>query len=1140
MEILLKNLSKHPAVDALINNKASFANLSIQQEALLIASSYIKKPRGMVIIKPNLFLAQQLMDALAAYLDNPETLFLFSQEDSLRVEEIAKSSQMQSEKIASLIKALTIQHPICITHVGAVLRKYPNKQTFLDNILRFKINQQVDIQQVLQQLIMMGYTCTSFVDQPLTFSYRGSILDIYDLANDQPIRIEFFDNEIESIRHFDMLTQRTVKVVSEATIYFANDFILTKRQKEFLIETLKAKADLPSTHPTLQTKLNHDVYLLENDSHDSHLYRYSSLLDDLSSFFDLIAASQIIISPIEQVEQSAQKIMEDNFEYINELQQNHMALASYEVFFDIHKVLTNKKALPFNLFQTQNQIEIPWHPVDLAMGSIPLKIKTAIKQNKIETLVIAVSKNHAKMVMDSLIDAQIPYKLVHDKLVSGINVLMKEYPFGFVDATNSMMVISESDLLEVKTKTGRFINRFKEAEALTSYQQLAIGDYVVHQQHGIGSYQGITTQQHHGIHKDYLHIVYKDEAVLYVPLEQFQLVRKFVSSEGAKPRLNKLGSNEWSKTKQKISESVEELAEQLIELYQLREQQIGHQFKPDSEDQVLFEEQFDYELTNDQKIAIKEIKQDMESKRPMDRLLCGDVGFGKTEVAMRAAFKAVSENKQVVFLCPTTVLSFQHNQTFSKRFENFAVNIALLNRFIPLSKQKEILKQLKAGQIDILIGTHRVLSEDIKFSDLGLLIIDEEQRFGVEHKEKIKQLKASVDVLSLSATPIPRTLQMSLVGIRSLSQLNTPPLNRIPIQTYVVNKNRVLIKEIIERELSRNGQVFYLFNNIERIYEVATQIQRDVPKASVAVAHGKMDKDEIEEVMIRFNNNEYQVLVCTTIIETGIDIPNANTMIVDHADRFGLSQLYQIRGRVGRSDRLAYTYLLIQPQKQLTEVATKRLQAIKEFTELGSGYKIAMRDLTIRGAGQLLGDKQSGFIDTVGMDMYIELLKQAIAKKQNQPIEEIVGSTALQIGVDAYIPKAFTDQDLSKIELYQKINTIKKLSSLNEYMDEIVDQYGKLPHSVAMLFEKKRLELLLLDQRVDSFKERKQEVILTFTQAYSNQLDGVALFKLVNDISSDIALKYTNNKISLTFKKSDVWLSQINQLLLLTSPKETS
>ena len=627
------------------------------------------------------------------------------------------------------------------------------------------------------------------------------------------------------------------------------------------------------------------------------------------------------------------------------------------------------------------------------------------------------------------------------------------------------------------------------------------------------------TREFNGVHKDFLRVVYKGNDELLVPLEQFRLVRKFVSREGVVPKLNKLGSHDWEKTKQRLKDNVNEIADRLVKLYSQREENIGYAYGPDTPLQQEFEDDFDYDLTPDQALAVQEIKKDMMQPKPMDRLLCGDVGFGKTEVALRAAFKAITEGKQVAFLCPTTILSLQHTATAMKRFENFPIRVEVLNRFVVESKQKEILRELKEGKVDMIIGTHRILSKDVQFHDLGLLVIDEEQRFGVEHKEKIKEMKESIDVLSLSATPIPRTLQMSLIDIRSLSQLETPPSNRMPVQTYVIEKNRALVKEVIERELARQGQVFYLFNNIQEIYNVARQIKQDVPEAEIAVAHGKMSRDEIEEVMMQFTDNEVNVLICTTIIETGIDIPNANTILIENADTFGLAQLYQIKGRVGRSDRIAYAYLMVRPRKQVNEIAQKRLQAIKEFTELGSGYKIAMRDLTIRGAGDLLGPSQSGFIDTVGIDMYIEMLQEAIAEKKGEVKPEVKEPVRAQVQVDGYIPKQFAPLDFEKISLYQRIDATADEAQLMALKEETQDYFGKMPKSVGLLFEKKRLDILLNEPRIDSFRDVKNQMEIVFSKAFSDHIDGVKLFETFTTISKDIQLRYVQGKIIVRLPK---------------------
>ncbi|MBO7703533.1 MAG: transcription-repair coupling factor, partial [Solobacterium sp.] len=609
------------------------------------------------------------------------------------------------------------------------------------------------------------------------------------------------------------------------------------------------------------------------------------------------------------------------------------------------------------------------------------------------------------------------------------------------------------------------------------------------------------------------------------------LVRKFVSREGVVPKLNKLGTGEWEKTKKKLEENINDLAERLVKLYASREEHIGYAFQPDSDLQKQFDAEFMYELTPDQAKAVEDVKRDMESDKPMDRLVCGDVGFGKTEIAVRAAFKAAAENKQVAVLCPTTILAEQHYQTFSKRFEGYPITVKVLDRFVLPSEVKRTLAGIKDGSVDIVIGTHRILSNDVKFKDLGLLVVDEEQRFGVEHKEKIKELKNTIDVLTLSATPIPRTLQMSLVGIRSLSQLDTPPANRYNVQTYVAEMNRSLITGAIEKELARNGQVFYLCNSIDRIYNKARVLETYVKDAKIGIVHGKMDRETIEDVMYRFTQKELNVLVCTTIIENGIDIPNANTILIEDAQNFGLAQIYQIKGRVGRSDRVAYAYLLVPPRRQLNETASKRLQAVKEFARLGSGYKIAMRDLTIRGAGDLLGPDQSGFIDTVGIDMYIEMLEEAIEKTKGHVRKEEAVLKHTMVSGNSYIPQDFAANDYDKISMYQKIDELKNQESLQEFRSEVIDQYGRLPQEVEALFEKRKLDILVNDPSVNSYKEIRGKHQVTFSKAFSQKVDGVKLFKIFSDISKDIELRYTNGEIIATVPKTKDSLTTVIELM---------
>ena len=639
------------------------------------------------------------------------------------------------------------------------------------------------------------------------------------------------------------------------------------------------------------------------------------------------------------------------------------------------------------------------------------------------------------------------------------------------------------------------------------------------------------------LHKDYLYVAYAGDDTLYIPVEQFKMIRKYASADGKVPMIHALGSSKWTKAKQKAKNKIDDIADRLIELYAKRMSSPGFAFSKDNELQIDFENQFGYALTADQQRSVDEIKLDMEKPQPMDRLLCGDVGFGKTEVALRGAFKAILDHKQVAFLCPTTILSMQHFKTATERFKNFPVEIALLNRFTSSKEKKRILKEVKEGKIDLLIGTHRILSKDVAFNDLGLLVIDEEQRFGVKQKEKIKEYRETIDVLSLSATPIPRTLQMSLMGIRGLSKIDTPPKNRLPVQTYVVEKNNTLIKQVIERELARDGQVFYLYNRTDQIANVAYKISSTVPNAKVAIGHGQMDKNELEDVMLRFMNKEFNVLICTTIIETGIDIPNANTMIVEDADKFGLAQLYQIRGRVGRSERGAYAYLLYKKDKSIQDDALKRLKAIKEFTELGSGYKIAMRDLSIRGSGDILGGKQAGFIDDIGFEMYMKILQDAInvrMHKDEKPEEEVKN---LNVSVDGYIPDDYVESDYEKLELYQRLDKAKTMSELNSLKAEFDDYYGNLPEAILTLIEKRKLEILSHYSIIEDIKDSGKQLEIIFSPNAFETISGDKLFLLANQLFTKPAFKSLDNKITIKINKHDRWLNRLNEFIETLSKK---
>ncbi len=1128
MNNLLKLLGASQLAQSFLK-KQELANLSINQEALTLAGAFFTTADDIVVVKEDLYSAQLLYRNLLSWLGE-EKVWLFGGEESLRVAAIANSPELKVQRIDTLANSFKAEKRIVVTHLGALILYLPDTTVFKEKIINLRVNDKVDRDDLKKRLLANGYGLVNRVDQPLVFSYRGNIVDVWPANFDYPLRIEFFDDEIESLRYFDSSQQTTLELTEQAECLPASDNIFTEsdyqkithKTQDLLAQEKKKLA--ASDYEELEHTINRDLLLIQEHSDENHLYRYRCYTDSVS-ILDYFPKATVVLSDYETLDNHYKNLLAEQIQYLRELYEDRQALLSFQHQFEWFRLLEKRKIVNFNKFYQADQV-LNNDIIDISVANNSLKIKLREIFESSERKLFVINQHKLPELLDELIRQDIEYQIIteDDEISGDILVMPGDLQQGFYLRKEKLNVYTNKELFFEVIKTSRYEKKFTQAQVLSDYQELEIKDYIVHYHHGIGQYLGIVTRVQDGIHCDYLQILYRNNAMLYVPLEQFKLVRKYLSNEGISPKLSSLGSGEWRKTKEKISQNVQDIAERLMNLYAEREKTQGFAFSPDNEIQEQFENEFIYELTPDQKLATNEIKADMQSSKPMDRLLCGDVGFGKTEVAIRAACKAVLDGKQVAYLCPTTILSNQHYQTFSERFANYPVKIALLNRYVSDGEQKAIIKKLKNQEIDILIGTHRILSDDVLFKDLGLLIIDEEQRFGVLHKEKIKELKTNIDVLSLSATPIPRTLQMSLIGIRALSQLNTPPLYRISVQTSVIEKNTAVIKEVIHRELARSGQVFYLHNNIETIYTTARRLNQLVENAKVAVAHGRMDKEEIENVMLGFINKEYDVLVCTTIIETGIDIPNVNTILIDQADNFGLSQLYQIKGRVGRSSVLAYAYLMYNPQKQLSEVAVKRLKAIKDFAQLGSGYKIAMRDLTIRGAGDLLGPNQSGFINSVGIDLYLELLNEAILKKKGLYVEEPEEKDLSIKEVDGYIPKHFTDYDLEKINLYQEIEKCKKLSSLAALIDRTKDLYGRLPEAVSLLFEKRRLEILVKDKRVDNFRQLAKGVEIVFTKEYSSQLDGITLFEQMNKINVDIQLKFLREKVIVFIPENIDWL----------------
>ncbi len=1102
---LLQQLNDNTVVKKLDQNKGPLPIVSEIEEALVLATSYLHQPRPILVVKQNVYHAQRLFERISSFL-NDQQCSLFSADESLRVEAIANSPEMTAVKVETMASLLENPNQVVVTSPSALVRFLPSPKDFASGCIHLKVDDEMSMDELKDRLLAGGYRQAAHIDQPLSFAMRGGIVDVFSINYEQPIRIEFFDTIIDSIRFFNSEDQKTIVPIQEVKIVPASDVIFTDAQVQEIVS--KGKALLKDEERYLSGDIESDFMAMENHIFERRMYPYMALLDECSGIWKYMNHPLIIWSNLHEIERSVKRLREDALGYMQEMVQEGKMLPKYSVWHEFERVGKGSRKIEEDAFlDHQSGIE----EVFLPNETLAVKLKLIPKKQK---SVLAVGEKEYEKIIETCVNEQLPYHLItDDQIRTGLNLYLGEFAQGFAITEENLAVYSAGELFEVHHHKGRYENKFRNAEIIHHYQELEPGDYIVHASYGVGQYMGIETREIQGSKRDFLKVIYRGNAELLVPLEQFRLVRKFVSREGVVPKLNKLGSGDWEKTKKKLQANVENIAGRLLDLYSNRNTGIGFAFSKDMEEQKKFENAFPYELTADQKSAVADIKKDMESDKPMDRLVCGDVGFGKTEVSVIASFKAVMDHKQTAVLCPTTILAEQHYHTYCKRYQDYPVEIRVLDRFVPPSQVKQTLQDLADGKVDIVIGTHRLLSKDIHFKDLGLLIVDEEQRFGVEHKERIKELKNGIDVLTLSATPIPRTLQMSLVGIRQLSQLETPPLNRYSVQTYVVEKNDGLIKDAIEKELSRDGQVFYLFNNVEHIYQVQRKLQALVPTARVGVVHGQMGRDEIEDIMYQFNAHEIDILICTTIVENGIDVPNANTILIENAQDFGLSQIYQIKGRVGRSSRLAYAYLMIPPQRQLSEVAEKRLKAVKEFATLGSGYKIAMRDLTIRGAGDLLGPSQSGFIDTVGIDMYIEMLEAAIQAKKNGTTAKHEVTARANISKTSYIPETFAPDDFDKLDMYQKIDQIQDTGALEQYRSEVIDQYGKLPREVNTLFLKKQLDLYLQDPVVKSYKEIKGKSEITFTPEFSSHVNGVKLFESFTKISRDITIRYSNQCI---------------------------
>ncbi|WP_312101857.1 transcription-repair coupling factor [Lachnoclostridium sp.] len=1000
-----------------------------------------------------------------------------------------------------------------------------------DKIICIKEDSTIEIESLSEKLIHLGYERQGQVENPGEFAIRGGIIDIYPLTEEAPYRIELWGDEIDSIRTFDVGSQRSIERVSAAVIYPASEIILepealkkglhrlNEEQKEYVAKLRgELKTEEAARIQQIVQEFKENLECLQGSLNLDSYIRF--FYDKTCSFFDYFANDSSIIfadEPNRLAEKGEAVFTEFSESMVGRIEKGYILPSQMDVIYDYKELLANLSRRNSILISTMDhkvmqlaakkKVDITVKSVNPYNNNFEILIKDLQnwKKNGYRVILLSGSRTRAARLAQDLRDNELPaiYSEDVDRIpVKGEIVVMHgSVHRGFEYPLIKLVIISESDIFGAEKKKRKKKPSY-EGKQIQSFTDLNIGDYVVHENHGLGIYRGIEKIEVDKVSKDYIKLEYGGGGVLYILATGLDVIQKYAGADARKPKLNKLNSVEWKNTKAKVKGAVKEIAKELVELYATRQAKAGHTFCEDTVWQKEFEEMFPYEETDDQLRAIDDTKRDMESKRIMDRLVCGDVGYGKTEIAIRAAFKAVSDGKQVVFLVPTTILAQQHYNTFSQRMMNFPISVDMLCRFKTPAQQKKTLERLKKGQLDILIGTHRVLSKDVQYKNLGLLIIDEEQRFGVTHKEKIKQMKGDIDVLTLTATPIPRTLHMSLVGIRDMSVLEEPPVDRLPIQTFVLEHNDEIIREAINRELARGGQVYYVHNRVNGLDEITNTIARLVPDANVAFAHGQMHEHQLEKIMFEFINGEIDVLVSTTIIETGLDISNVNTMIIDNADQLGLSQLYQLRGRVGRSNRTSYAFLMYKRDKLLKEVAEKRLQAIKEFTELGSGFKIAMRDLEIRGAGNLLGAQQSGHMEAVGYDLYCKMLNDAVKGLKGEISDEDSFDTSIDMDMDAFIPSTYIKNEMQKLDMYKRIAGIENEEEFMDMQEEMLDRFGDIPTSVNNLLNIALLKSMAHQVYVGNLVQKGTEIKLTMYPKAKIKVEMIPelLLKLGNNL----------------------------------------
>ncbi len=1093
---VIPNVKKYKSYLKDIENRVTpimLSGLTDNGKVHLAYSTGFYSERPICIVTYNEMQAKKLIQDLEYFSDE---IVYFPKREIFAYDYIAESKEEAFKRMDALRAIKSKKARVIVTTIEAIMQPIISDKVLFKNIKKLKVGDEINLDEIKENLISLGYERYELIEGRGQFCIRGGIIDIAS-GDRKGIRIELWGDEIDSIREFDILSQRSINMINEVVIEPSYEYLL-----ETDLETICDRIKNYGYNSVLEQDIEYDIDEIKSGNYINKIDRYfKCFYEDYVSFLDYLDKDTLIfLDENQKIKARCDNILKDNKEIINSLIEKKKIppqilenLYNYpqisEKFVDKQSVYLEKKDIGFidiqSMHAKRNGYSFSYREVNFFRSSMDLlfqELQEAVIRKK-QTVILSGTKENAKKLNEILQEQELNSvfneKLNNVDLVPGvIYVTTGAMSTGFESFDLNLLVIDANQVFQSKPKKKKSSVAFRDGETVV-FSDLKIGDYVVHRVHGIGEYIGVNTIKADGVTKDYIKIKYKDDDILYIPTDSLDSIRKFIGTGNSAPKINRLGSKDWENTKNKVKRNLREVARELIELYAKRQQLKGYSFSKDSAWQKDFENSFEYVETDDQLRCIEEVKKDMENQKPMDRLLCGDVGYGKTEVAIRAAFKACMDQKQVAYLVPTTVLANQQYESFKQRMEKFPIRVEVLNRFRTKKEQSEIVKKLQLGEIDVIIGTHRLLSKDVTFKNLGLLIIDEEHRFGVKDKEKIKELKNNVDVLAMTATPIPRTLHMSLVGIRDMSVIYEPPQNRKPVQTYVLEQDDEVVREAITKELEREGQVFYLYNKVETILKKADEIKRLVPEAKIGIAHGKMTGRELEDIMQDFIDKKIDVLVCTTILESGIDIPNANSIIVEDADRLGLAQLYQIRGRVGRSNRQAYSYIMYKKNKLLSEVADKRLKAIKEFTEFGSGFKIAMRDLEIRGAGSILGELQHGHMEQVGYDMYCKLLDEVIREMKGIEVEE-EKDIQIDINVSSFIPDEFIDNSNQKIEIYQNIALCKSEDDIKDVVDEIIDRYGNIPSEIENLLDIARIKNMAKEKNIIKIIQRQDKVVFYF------------------------------------------------------------